>query len=47
MNNPKMGLDNIENTGQYKKTFFKTRSNFIHVMEWNDVLNMMLPSKFP
>ena len=33
-------------TGQKKKTFFRTRSKFIHGIERNDVLNMMLPSDF-
>ena len=30
-----------------KLFFFKTRSNFLHILEENDVLNMRLPSDFP
>ena len=40
-------IRNTNYTGQQKKTFFKRRSNFIHIMGRNDVLNTMLPSDFP
>ena len=33
-------------TGQQKNTIFKTRSNFLYIVERNDVLKTMLPSDF-
>ena len=36
-----------DNTGQQKKTFFKTRLKFIQILLRNGVLNTMMPSDFP
>ena len=36
----------IENTGRQKNTFFKTRSNFLHILERNDIINTILHSDF-